>query len=137
VNDEELERIAHAIDNFDPEAASDECEDSDDWPECLACGGQYRVDVGLNPTALDNDCAHDALVDFARAHIRMLDQLRAPVLSTEEAEALRYLVKLAREVLADIPPVPGEPNTERKRVEDNCATISKLLDREHQPRTEP
>lgn len=72
---DEIEKLAHAIDDFDPQ---DRSEDSDEGAShCLSCNGEYRVDVGLEPTALDNNCVHDALTDFARALLAVLPVVRA------------------------------------------------------------
>lgn len=74
---DELEKLASAIDDFDSEASAEQCRTNDEWPSCLACGGEYRVNVGLVPTALDSGCAHDTLTDFARALLAVLPVVRA------------------------------------------------------------
>ena len=65
---EEIEKLARAIDEFDPDEAARICGENNEPPTCIACNGEYRIlEPDHYPTAFDNACAHDAVTRLARA----------------------------------------------------------------------
>lgn len=74
---EEIEKLSAAIDNFDAEAATEECRRSGEWPRCLACNGEYVIDIEDEATALCHGCAHGLSANLARMLLHVLPVVRA------------------------------------------------------------
>ena len=75
---DEMEKLARAIDEFDPEEADRVCGENNEPTICVACGGEYRIlEPGQEPTALDDACAHATVTDLARALLSVLPVVRA------------------------------------------------------------
>lgn len=73
---DEMEKMCRAIDEFDPEETMRACKENDERPHCLACNGEYVVDVGCEPSALCFGCSVDMLTDLARALLLVLPAVR-------------------------------------------------------------
>jgi hypothetical protein len=76
--------LLEAILAFDPDEEAERIETSGDRPCCLACRGEYRVELGLEPSALCDGCAHV-----------FVDQLAAGLLDVQAkiGKEERYLEK--------------------------------------------
>lgn len=75
---DDAEKLCRAIDAFDPDEAARICDENNEPPTCLACNGEYRsVEYGQDPSALDDDCAHETVTKLARSLLAVLPVVRA------------------------------------------------------------
>lgn len=75
---DEIEKLARLIDDFDSDEAARLCDENNEPPVCVACNGEYRiVEYGLDPTALDDGCAHEVAAKLARALLAVMPVVKA------------------------------------------------------------
>jgi hypothetical protein len=82
----EMMALAHSITDFDSTEAARLCDENNEPPTCVMCGGEYRItEYGDDPSALDDTCAHAAASVLASALIvtvARIEKLEALLLGT-------------------------------------------------------
>lgn len=76
LTDEQLAQLtvlSKAIAEFDPEEVKRICDEQNERPLCLDCGGEYVMAHGDDPTSLCDSCAHSNVELFAPALAELRD----------------------------------------------------------------